>query len=196
MNRSRLLMIGGLALAIGLLVSYSVYVKLRNQAGADTSANDVPVVVAADDVAVGTKLAANDVRVVTIPQSAVPPGAYSAVSKVVGRGAVWPITKGEFILPIKLAAANAGTGLPSLIPQGMRAVSVRVNDVVSVAGFVQPGSHVDVMATGDSGSVGQKQELGLTSGGSGIRTHGGLHLTAFQEPRICPLCHPSQRPPR
>jgi pilus assembly protein CpaB len=151
MNRSRLLMIGGLALAIGLLVSYSVYVKLRNQAGADTSANDVPVVVAADDVAVGTKLGANDVRVVTIPQSAVPPGAYSAASKVVGRGAVWPITKGEFILPIKLAAANAGTGLPSLIPQGMRAVSVRVNDVVSVAGFVQPGSHVDVMATGDSG---------------------------------------------
>jgi hypothetical protein len=36
------------------------------------------------------------------------------------------------------------------------------------------------------------QKLPLTSGGSGIRTHGGLHLTAFQEPRICPLCHPSQ----
>jgi len=58
---------------------------------------------------------------------------------------VLPVSKGEFILPNKLAAANAGSGLPSLIPPGMRAVSVRVNDVVSVAGFVQPGSRVDVL---------------------------------------------------
>ena len=68
--------------------------------------------------------------------------------QVVGRGAVLPMSQGEFILPGKLAALNAGAGLPSMIPPGMRAVSVRVNDVVSVAGFVQPGTRVDVMATG------------------------------------------------
>jgi pilus assembly protein CpaB len=59
------------------------------------------------------------------------------------------MTTGEFILPGKLAALNAGAGLPSMIPPGMRAVSVRVNDVVSVAGFVQPGTRVDVLATGN-----------------------------------------------
>jgi len=109
-------------------------------------------VMAADDIQVGTKLEAHDVHVVTLPQSAVPPGAFSGTSQVVGRGAILPVSKGEFILPSKLAAVNAGAGLPSMIPQGMRAVSVRVNDVVSVAGFVQPGTHVDVLATGSGGN--------------------------------------------
>jgi len=152
MNRSRLLMIGGLALAVGLLVSYTVYNRLRSFAGSSNNERGVPVVMAADDIQVGTKLEAHDVHVVTLPQSAVPPGAFSGTSQVLGRGAILPVSKGEFILPSKLAALNAGTGLPSMIPQGMRAVSVRVNDVVSVAGFVQPGSHVDVLATGSGGN--------------------------------------------
>ncbi len=152
MNRTRLLMIGGLALAVGLLVSYTVYNRLRTFAGSSNNERGVPVVMAADDIQVGTKLEAHDVHVVTLPQSAVPPGAFSGTSQVLGRGAILPVSKGEFILPSKLAALNAGTGLPSMIPQGMRAVSVRVNDVVSVAGFVQPGSHVDVLATGSGGN--------------------------------------------
>jgi pilus assembly protein CpaB len=152
MNRSRLLMIGGLALAIGLLVSYTVYNKLRTVATADTNAVGSPVLVAAEDIQVGSKLSANDVRVITVPQTAIPPGAFSAPAKVVGRGAILPMSKGDFILSSKLAALNAGAGLPAMIPQGMRAVSVRVNDVVSVAGFVQPGSHVDVLATGNQGN--------------------------------------------
>jgi pilus assembly protein CpaB len=151
MNRSRLLMIGGLALAVGLLVSYTVYNRLRTFTGSNNNERGVPVVMAADDIQVGTKLEAHDVRVVTLPQSAVPPGAFSGTSQVLGRGAILPVSKGEFILPSKLAALSAGSGLPSMIPQGMRAVSVRVNDVVSVAGFVQPGSHVDVLATGQGG---------------------------------------------
>jgi pilus assembly protein CpaB len=151
MNRSRLLMIGGLALALGLLVSYSVYSRLRTSASSGNLIG-VPVVVAASDIQVGAKLGPNDVRLVTIPPSSAPPGAFSTISKVVGRGAILPVTKGDFILPSKLAPVNGGAGLPSMIPQGMRAVSVRVNDVVSVAGFVQPGSHVDVLATGNQGN--------------------------------------------
>jgi pilus assembly protein CpaB len=151
MNRSRLLMIGGLALAIGLLVSYSVYNQLRASAGLNTKASGVPVVVAASDIEVGAKLRANDVRVISLPAASLPPGAFSSVAKVMGRGAILPIGKGDFILPGKLAAVDAGAGLPSMIPPGMRAVSVRVNDVVSVAGFVQPGTRVDVLATGNQG---------------------------------------------
>jgi pilus assembly protein CpaB len=157
MNRSRLLMIGGLALAVGLLVAFSVYNKLRTSPGSNSGERAVRVVVAADDVMVGVKLEAHDVRVISLPESAVPPGAFSDPAKVVGRGAVLPISKGDFILPSKLAALNAGGGLPSLIPPGMRAVSVRVNDVVSVAGFVQPGTRVDVLATGNQGAGNDRQ---------------------------------------
>jgi pilus assembly protein CpaB len=151
MNRSRLLMIGGLALAVGLLVSFTVYNRLRTFAGSSANGRGVQVVVAAGDIQAGDKLEARDVRVVTIPQSAAPPGAFSDVAQVLKRAAVLPISKGEFILKNKLAALEAGSGLPSMIPAGMRAVSVRVNDVVSVAGFVQPGTHVDVLATGNQG---------------------------------------------
>src|ERR1700686_5196171 len=156
MNRSRLLMIGGFALAVGLLVSYTVYNRLRFFAGSGGE-RGVKVVGATDDIQVGAKLDGHDIRLVTLPQSTVPPGAYTSASQVLGRGAILPMSKGEFILPGKLAALNAGAGLPSMIPPGMRAVSVRVNDVVSVAGFVQPGTRVDVMATGTRGGGNDRQ---------------------------------------
>src|SRR6185312_4162413 len=84
-------------------------------------------------------------------------GYYQNKADILGRGVVVPIAKGEFILPSKLAAENAGAGLPSLIPPGMRAVSVRVNEVVSVAGFVTPGTRVDVLLTGSPGGAGEQQ---------------------------------------
>ncbi len=67
MNRSRLLMIGGLALAVGLLVAFTVYNRLRTFAASSNNAGGVPVVVAADDIQVGAKVQAQDVPVVTIP---------------------------------------------------------------------------------------------------------------------------------
>ena len=156
MNRSRLLMIGGLALAIGLLVSYTVFNRLKAVTGGNNE-RSVQVVVAATDIQVGSKLADRDVRLAAFPQSSVPPAAFSRKSQVLGRGAVLPIGQGDFILPGKLAAEDAGAGLPSMIPQGMRAVSVRVNDVVSVAGFVQPGTRVDVLSTGNEGTGSGRQ---------------------------------------
>jgi pilus assembly protein CpaB len=157
MNRSRLLMIGGFALVVGLLAGYTVYNRLRFFAGSSGGERAVQVIVAATDIEIGTKLESRDIRFVTIPQSAVPPNAYVRASEVLGRGAILPVGKGEFLLPGKLAALNAGAGLPSMIPPGMRAVSVRVNDVVSVAGFVQPGTRVDVMATGTRGGGNDRQ---------------------------------------
>jgi pilus assembly protein CpaB len=155
MNRSRLLMIGGLALAVGLLASYTVFNQLQARSGGNDRM--VSVVVAASDIQIGSKLSDHDVRLAAFPQSSVPPGAFSRVSQVRERGVILPISKGDFVLPDKLAAQDAGSGLPSMIPQGMRAVSVRVNDVVSVAGFVQPGTRVDILATGIHGTGNEDQ---------------------------------------
>lgn len=156
MNRTRLLMIGLVALALGAFVSFSVYRTLRAKtaAGNEPGAN---VVIAASDLVVGARLQDRDVRVATFPRSLVPPGAFEHASEVVGRGVILPIGKGEFVLPSKVAPENAGAGLPALIPPGMRAVSVRVNDVVSVAGFVTPGTRVDVLLTGNPGGSGEPQ---------------------------------------
>jgi pilus assembly protein CpaB len=147
MNRTRLLMIGGLALALGALVSLLVYKNLQGR-GPSTNEPGADVIVALDDVQVGARIEDRDVRIARFPATGLPAGTYSRKSQVLGRGVIIPISRGEFILPSKLAPENAGSGLPSLIPPGMRAVSVRVNEVVSVAGFVGPGTRVDVLLTG------------------------------------------------
>jgi pilus assembly protein CpaB len=146
MNRTRLLLIGAMALALGIVVSMLVYKNLQIRSGA-LNEPGLEVIVAADDLQVGARVEEHDIKVIRIPQSDLPPGAPRRKSDVLGHGVIIPISKGEFILSSKLAGENAGSGLPSLIPPGMRAVSVRVNEVVSVAGFVTPGTRVDVLLT-------------------------------------------------
>ena len=156
MNRNRLLLIGLVALALGGLVSYAVYQNLRSKNNLSNVAG-VNVVVANSDMGVGEKIGMDDVKVVRFPEGQIPNGAFSSTANLIGRGVILPITKGEFILPNRLAGLNGGSGLPSLIPPGMRAVSVRVNEVVSVAGFVTAGTRVDVMLTGNA-SGGDEQQ--------------------------------------
>ncbi len=74
-------------------------------------------------------------------------GTFTSADDIMGRGVISPIVQNEPILSAKLASKEAGVGLPPIIPPGMRAVSVRVNDVVGVAGYVLPGTRVDVVAT-------------------------------------------------
>jgi len=186
MNRSRLLMIGGLALAAGLVVSYTVYNRLRSFTGAGSGAL-VQVLVATGDIEAGTRLQDRDVRLVALPQSSVPPGAFTRPAQVRERGVVLPISRGDFILPNKLAPANAGAGLPSMIPQGMRAVSVRVNDVVSVAGFVQPGTRVDVLATGNVGSSNERQTTTVLENVAVIAVGRSLDRNAPPDAQVAPV---------
>jgi pilus assembly protein CpaB len=155
MNRTRLMMIGALALAIAFLVSVIVYKNLQGKMG--SSDPGIQVMVAANDLQVGSRVEERDVRIISVPSADLPPGAPRKRSDVIGHGVIMPIAKGEFILPNRLAAENAGAGLPSLIPPGMRAVSVRVNDVASVSGFVTPGTRVDVLVTASTTGTGEPQ---------------------------------------
>ncbi len=149
-------MIGVLALALGALVSLFVYNNLR---GKTVGSNEpsVDVIVAAEDIQVGARIEDHDIRMARLPAAGLPASVYTKKSQVLSRGVIIPIAKGEFILPSKLAPENAGSGLPSLIPPGMRAVSVRVNEIVSVAGFVGPGTRVDVLLTGTPAGSGSSQ---------------------------------------
>lgn len=186
MNRSRLLMIGGIALALGAFVSFIVYRNLQSSAQRD-SRPGVDVVVAADDLQVGAKIADRDVKVVRFPEDTVPGHTFRKMSSVIGRGVVQSISQGEFILPEKLAGENSGYGLPSLIPPGMRAVSVRVNEVVSVAGFVVAGTRVDVLLTGNPTGAAEQQTTTVLENVAVIATGQKLERNSGGDPQMTPV---------
>jgi pilus assembly protein CpaB len=75
------------------------------------------------------------------------PGAFGRIEDVVNRGVISPLSANEPLTNTKLAPLEGGAGLPPSIPEGMRAISLRVNEVVGVAGFVVPGTRVDIMVT-------------------------------------------------
>ncbi len=137
------LLLGGLAALLALQV-------LRAPTGAPDAAREIAteqVVVATRDVSAGALLDMEDVRTVPWPAEALPAGYSRSVSDVVGRGVLLPIRMNEPILSSKLALPEAGAGLSINIPEGMRALTFPVNEIVGVAGFVRPGHKVDVFVT-------------------------------------------------
>lgn len=157
MQRKRMMIVLGLALICGIGAGLVILDYLRapvESMAAETSATR-PVVVAARDLAAGTILQPPDIRVVQWPAdlaSATYPGDAAAV---VGRGLVTQVSADEPLLETKLASRGKGGGLPVIIPEGMRAVSVKVDEVIGVAGFVLPGTRVDVLATFGVGGKGE-----------------------------------------
>jgi pilus assembly protein CpaB len=105
-------------------------------------------VVAARNLASGDLIKDGDVKLAE--WAGTPPlGALIKVEDALNRGVLEPMYTGEAVLDSRIAARGAGAGLAATIPQGMRAVAVRVNDIVGVAGFVTPGSHVDILIAGN-----------------------------------------------
>jgi pilus assembly protein CpaB len=186
MNRTRLLFIGFVALVLGAMVSMLVYRNLQG-GGAQAARPGVDVVIAASDIPLGTKIEDKDIRVVSLPAGDLPPNYLRQKSQVVGRGVILPLTKGEYVLPNKLAGENAGSGLPALIPPGMRAVSVRVNEVVGVAGFVQPGTRVDVLLTGNPAGSGEQQTTTVLENVAVIASGQKLERSAAGEAQMAPV---------
>src|SRR5712692_9350061 len=186
MNRTRLLMIGVVALALGALVSVVVYRNLLSKSGGQIEPG-VDVMVAADDLQVGARVEEHDIKIIKIPASDIPPSAPRRKADVLDHGVILPIAKGEFLLSGKLAGENAGSGLPSLIPPGMRAVSVRVNEVVSVAGFVGPGTRVDVLLTGTPNGSSEPQTTTVLQNVAVIASGHTLERSASGEAQSTPV---------
>ncbi len=104
--------------------------------------------VAITPLPLGTRLDSTNIRTITWPGDNPIPGMLTTVESATGRALLTPVVTNEMILESKLAPREAGAGLPATIPEGMRAISVAVNEVVGVAGFVTPGTSVDVLVTG------------------------------------------------
>ncbi len=156
MNRNtRMLIVLIVALGAAGIASFAAWHAVRTMPQRDVPVPTVPTVVASRALPLGALVGAADLRLVAWPAASVVPGAFTSTEAVVNRGLVAAVAENEPVTAAKLAPAGAGAGLPPTIPNGMRAISIRVNEVVGVAGFVQPGAHVDVVGVvrGDTNST-------------------------------------------
>jgi pilus assembly protein CpaB len=145
MNK-RLLTILLLAFVIAGACAFLVFRVVGSRLGA-AQPSTTRVVAAAADIKLGTILTAANLTTVEIA-GAVPKGAILKPENAIGRGVISDIYQGEPILDNRLAPVGMGGGLASTIPNGMRAIAVKVDDIVGVAGFATPGMHVDVLGSG------------------------------------------------
>jgi pilus assembly protein CpaB len=143
----RVFLVLALAVAAGGVFAFGTYNYVKNAPARTTSMATKPVVVAANDLDIGAEITRDDIRVIDWPATAVPGKAMSDPKDIIGRGLIMSMIQNEPFLDLKLASKEAGSGLPPAIPPGLRAVSVKVNEVIGVAGYVLPGTRVDVVAT-------------------------------------------------
>jgi pilus assembly protein CpaB len=154
MNRNR--MLAGLAFAVicALFLATFVFHEFKQASAPRPVVQMRQIVVAAGPLPLGTRLEAKDLRIMPWPENAPVEGMFARIEDCQDRALITSVAENEPILQGKLASKEAGAGLSATIPEGMRAMSAAVNDVVAVAGFVTPGSMVDVLATGASSSNG------------------------------------------
>jgi pilus assembly protein CpaB len=143
MRNKRLLFVLAGAAVFGLVAAVSVSRYLSNAQAFTRNMNNV--VVAKVDIPLGTTIVAEQLTQVQLPANAVPDAAFTEAGKVVGRVAIVNVAAREPVTDFKLAPEGSAGGLSSVIPEGYRAMTVKVDDVIGVAGFLRPGAMCDVL---------------------------------------------------
>ncbi len=145
MRNSKPLLIIGLALFLALAAVLVAAKWMGEQGAAGTR-----IVVASADIGQGTRLVAANLQLLDWPAGSVPPGAITDIAKLENRISRADIGRGEPVLESKLAPPGTTGGLSAVVAAGKRAMTVRVNDVVGVAGFALPGNYVDILVNLES----------------------------------------------
>jgi len=150
MRRQTLIALGA-ALIFGLLAVFLANTYLSATKARNDAQGTSKIAVATVPLSFGVDITPDKVRYVDFPNSSIPPGAFQNTAELLPRGtkriALMPIAINEPILASKISGAGKGASIASLLPAGMRAAAVRINDVSGVAGFVQPNDSVDVLIT-------------------------------------------------
>jgi pilus assembly protein CpaB len=144
------------ALLFGLLAAVSVSRYLSSAQAYTKEFNQVTV--AKVPIPVGTKLIAEQLVVVQFSKESTPDGAFASPDKLVGRVAVTNIAPREPITETRLAPEGTAAGLSAIIPEGYRAMTVKVDDVVGISGFIMPGTLVDVVVVIDPQETNRVQQ--------------------------------------
>jgi pilus assembly protein CpaB len=150
LNRQSLIALG-VALVLGLVAVFVANSYLTRKENTAYAGGTTKVAVAAVPMAYGVDVTPDKVRFVDYPNTSIPPGAFTNAAQLMPAGkrrfALLPIGLNEPILASKITIEGQGASIAALLPDGMRAASVRINDVSGVAGFVQPNDSVDVLIT-------------------------------------------------
>jgi len=136
-----------IAVLLAAVASLGMYRAVSRRPAGEAAVKTVDVIVAQHPLKLGTAITKGDVKLARWPADTQVPGAFARVEDVLQRGLITDVEENEPLTNAKLAPLEAGAGLPPSIPAGMRAISVKVNEVIGVAGFVVPGTRVDVMVT-------------------------------------------------
>src|SRR5438046_5990152 len=155
-------------LSLGIAFFFNKKLSIRRARAATTQ-----IVATTGELPSGITLAAKDVTLVDWPSDFPLQGSYSKVEDVIGHPLLYALGSKEPVLKRNLGLEGSGIGLSGRIPPGMRATAVRSNEIVGVAGFLYPGSHVDVLVTYTTPSG---NNVTVTKA---LRTHGAV-LTAGQ----------------
>ena len=150
MKQQRTFIVLAVAVITAGIAAYGMYLAIQSRPVREVEIASVPVVVAAKPIPVGARLTAEDLKVAAWPARTPVPGAFADTKMLVDRGTIAIVAENEPVTAFKVAGPESGSGLPPVIPEGMRAMSISVNDVVGVAGFVLPGTHVDVLLSVDN----------------------------------------------
>ena len=146
-RRNRTLIVVGLAVVLASIASWGVYRAIQQIPVREVTIVERQMVVASGAVPVGVLLTDKHMKLIPWPAQSPVPGGFEKVEDAVGRGVTSALVENEPVTESKLAPKDSGGGLPPNIPAGMRAMSIRVNDVIGVSGFALQGTHVDVIVT-------------------------------------------------
>ena len=172
MNTNRLLVGLVIALVVAFLLSSFVYKQFQKLSTSKPTVETQPLVVASVPLPLGTRLDPTNVKIIQWPANQSLAGMFTRIDDCVNRAVITPLAENEPVLEAKLAPKESGAGLSATIPEGMRGVSVAVNEVVGVAGFVVPGTMVDVLVTGRA------------LGGGGAAAQGDVTRTILENVKV------------
>ncbi|HUV13285.1 MAG TPA: Flp pilus assembly protein CpaB [Acidobacteriota bacterium] len=154
MNRARMILLALAALAVSAILTLFVYRQLSARLRPELDEQQLQIIVAAENLPLGMLLDETHLKTAPWAQGIPIEGAFESKEDVIGRGVIVSMVINEPVIESKLAPMDAGAGLSTVIPEGMRAVSLRVNDVAGVSGFAFPGSRVDVILSGNAEGTG------------------------------------------
>jgi pilus assembly protein CpaB len=137
----------------------------------------VPVVVAATDISTGSLLKKNDLKVIQILEKSRPEGTFGTIDDLTGKVAKQPLYEGEILLERRVLSDLSGSLLAAMLEPGMRAITLRVDDVSGVAGFLLPGSWVDVIKTSGGQARTLLQRLKILAVGQQLDSEGKKAVT-------------------